>query len=225
MHGGANRAVPAPVPVPAGAGVPFLDNASMPVWQASGVGADQVPNSGVHRAIFGCGGHASRQVEANVVRIAVSVYGDLLSSAASDPERACSFSPHSRDSCIESTCHVSYRIALLDAQGGAVPPVPPEKQPPQIRHLAAENRKEFWVRVRRALCIGLGLAYSRNFLGCGNKPRRVKGDSEEFVAPILPDRRKFINLLNIKIIFKFMKNSISIIDNPIIVGYINKNIF
>lgn len=109
-------------------------------------GADQVTNSGVHGAIFGCGGHASRQVKTNVIRIAVSVYGDLLSSTAPDPERACPFSPHSRDSCIESTCHVSYRIPLLDAQGGAVPPVPPEKQPPQIRYLAAHNREQFGVR-------------------------------------------------------------------------------
>ena len=138
--------MPAPVSVSAGTGVPFLNNASMPVWQASGVGADQVADCGVHRTIFGCGGHASRQVEANVVRIAVSVYGDLLPSAASDPERACSFSPHSRDSCIESTCHVSYRIALLDAQSGALAPVSPEKQPPQIGHLAAHKRKQLWVR-------------------------------------------------------------------------------
>ena len=142
--------MPAPVPVRAGTGVPFLDNASMPVWQASGVGADQVPNSGVHRAIFGGGGHASRQVEANVVRIAVSVYGDLLPSAASDPERPCSFSPHSRDSCIESTCHVSYRIPLLDAQGSAVSAVPPQKKSTQIGHLAADNREQFGVRAELA---------------------------------------------------------------------------
>ena len=148
MHGGASRAVPAPVPVRAEAGGPFLDNASMPVWQASGAGADQVPNSSVHGAIFGGGWHTSRQVKINVIRIAVSVYGDLLSSAASAPEQACSFSPHSRDSCIESTCHISYGIPLLDAQGGAVPPVSPEKQPPQIRRLAAENREQFRVRVQ-----------------------------------------------------------------------------
>lgn len=104
-------------------------------------GADQKADCGIRWSIFIGGGHASRQVEANVVRIAVSVYGDLLPSAASDPERPCSFSPHSRDSCIESTCHVSYRIALPDAQGGAVSPVSPEKQPPQIGHLAADNRE------------------------------------------------------------------------------------
>ena len=69
-----------------------------------------------------------------------------MPSAASDPERPCSFSPHSRDSCIESTCHVSYRIALLDAQGGAVSAVATEEQTPQIRHLAADNRKQLWVR-------------------------------------------------------------------------------
>ena len=116
--------------------------------KGSGPGADQVTNSGVHGAIFRCGGHTSRQVKTNVIRIAVSVYSDLLPSTAPDPERACSFSPHSRDSCIESTCHISYGIPLLDAQGGAVPPVSPEKQPPQIRRLAAENREQFRVRVQ-----------------------------------------------------------------------------
>ena len=117
--------------------------------KGSGPGADQVTNSGVHGAIFRCGGHTSRQVKTNVIRIAVSVYSDLLPSTAPDPERACSFSPHSRDSCIESTCHISYGIALLGAQGGAVPPVPPEKQTPQIWRLAADNRKQF--RVSSAL--------------------------------------------------------------------------
>ena len=117
--------------------------------KGSGPGADQVTNSGVHGAIFRCGGHTSRQVKTNVIRIAVSVYSDLLPSTAPDPERACSFSPHSRDSCIESTCHISYGIPLLDAQGGAVPPVSPEKQPPQIRRLAAENREQFRVNPSR----------------------------------------------------------------------------
>lgn len=142
MHGGASRAVPAPVPVRAGAGVPFLDNASMPVWQASGAGADQVPNSSVHGAIFGGGWHTSRQVKINVIRIAVSVYGDLLSSAASAPEQACSFSPHSCDSCIESTCHISYGVALLDAQCCTSFPVPPQKKSAQIRHRITESRKQ-----------------------------------------------------------------------------------
>ena len=89
--------------------------------------ADQVTHGLIYGAIFGGGGHASRQVKANVVRIAVSVYGDLLPSAASDSERSCSLSPHSRYSCIESTCYVSYRIALLDAQLRRFSSVPPEK--------------------------------------------------------------------------------------------------
>ena len=42
--------------------------------------------------------------------------------------------------------NIPYRIALLDAQGGAVSPVSPEKQPPQIEHLAADNREQFGVR-------------------------------------------------------------------------------
>ena len=52
MHGGANRAVPAPVSVPTDAGVPFLNNASMSAWQVSGAGADQVTHRLVRRAIF-----------------------------------------------------------------------------------------------------------------------------------------------------------------------------
>ena len=42
--------------------------------------------------------------------------------------------------------YISYGVALLDAQGGAVPPVAPEKQPPQIGHLATEKRGQFRVR-------------------------------------------------------------------------------
>ena len=45
--------------------------------------------------------------------------------------------------------NIPYRIALLDAQGGAVSPVSPEKQPPQIEHLAADNREQFGVRAAR----------------------------------------------------------------------------
>ena len=45
--------------------------------------------------------------------------------------------------------NIPYSIALLDAQGGAVPPVPPEKQTPQIGRLAADNRKQFRVRAAR----------------------------------------------------------------------------
>ena len=59
-------------------------------------GADTVPNSGVHRTIFGGGWHASRQVKTNIIRIAVFVYGDLLPSVVSDPAQASSFSPHFR---------------------------------------------------------------------------------------------------------------------------------
>ena len=42
--------------------------------------------------------------------------------------------------------YIPYSIVLLDSQGCAVSPVPPEKQTPQIRRLAAENRKQFRVR-------------------------------------------------------------------------------
>ena len=48
------------------------------------------------------------------------------------------------------TSNIPYGVALLDSQGGAVPPVAPEKQPPQIGHLAAEKRGQFRVRAMPA---------------------------------------------------------------------------
>ena len=49
-----------------------------------------------------------------------------------------------------STCklpsNIPYSVALLDAQGGAVPPMPTQEQAPQIRHLAAEKSGQFRVR-------------------------------------------------------------------------------
>ena len=44
--------------------------------------------------------------------------------------------------------YIPYSIVLLDSQGCAVSPVPPEKQTPQIWRLAADNRKQFRVRAR-----------------------------------------------------------------------------
>ena len=41
-------------------------------------------------------------------------------------------------------------VPLLNAQGGTVSPVPTQKQPPQIRRLAAENREQFGVRAELA---------------------------------------------------------------------------
>ena len=46
----------------------------------------------------------------------------------------------------ETAGYISYGISLLNAQGSAVSAVPTQKQPPQIGHLAAENRKQFRVR-------------------------------------------------------------------------------
>ena len=42
--------------------------------------------------------------------------------------------------------YIPYSIVLLDSQGCAVSPVPPEKQTPQIRRLAADKREQFRVR-------------------------------------------------------------------------------
>ena len=58
--------------------------------------------------------------------------------------------------------YIPYSIVLLDSQGCAVSPVPPEKQTPQIRRLAAENRKQFRVRAQG---LGKGL---RAWRGSGN---------------------------------------------------------
>ena len=51
---------------------------------------------------------------------------------------------------------------LADAQRRRIPPVPPEKQTPQIWRLAADNRKQFRVR---ATALGKGLSAGR---GSGN---------------------------------------------------------
>ena len=46
----------------------------------------------------------------------------------------------------KAASYIPYSIVLLDSQGCAVSPVPPEKQTPQIWRLAADNRKQFRVR-------------------------------------------------------------------------------
>ena len=76
----------------------------------------------------------------------------------------------------ETAGYISYGISLLNAQGSAVSAVPTQKQPPQIGHLAAENRKQFRVRARccaRALGprpheVPHGLIYGAIFGGGGN---------------------------------------------------------
>ena len=62
----------------------------------------------------------------------------------------------------KAASYIPYSIVLLDSQGCAVPPVPPEKQTPQIWRLAADNRKQFRVR---ATALGKGLSAGR---GSGN---------------------------------------------------------
>ena len=44
-----------------------------------------------------------------------------------------------------------YHITLPNAQGGAVSTVPAQEQPPQIGHLAADNRKQLRVRALGAV--------------------------------------------------------------------------
>ena len=58
--------------------------------------------------------------------------------------------------------NIPYSIALLNAQRRRVPALSPEKQPPQIRRLAAENREQFRVRAQG---LGKGL---RAWRGSGN---------------------------------------------------------
>ena len=47
---------------------------------------------------------------------------------------------------VEVSIEISHCVALLDSQSGALTSVSTEKQPPQIRDLAAHERKQFWVR-------------------------------------------------------------------------------
>ena len=42
--------------------------------------------------------------------------------------------------------YIPYSITLPNAQRCRVAPVPTQKHPPQIGHLAADNRKQLWVR-------------------------------------------------------------------------------
>ena len=60
--------------------------------------------------------------------------------------------------------NIPYSIALLDAQRRRVPALSPEKQPPQIRRLAAENREQFRVRAQgpwKAVMAGRGSGSAR----------------------------------------------------------------
>ena len=66
--------------------------------------------------------------------------------------------------------NIPYGIALLDVQRRRVPALSPEKQPPQIRHLAADNRKQFRVRAQ-----GPGKEF-RAWRGSGNEQRCSRGD-------------------------------------------------
>ncbi len=47
---------------------------------------------------------------------------------------------------VEVSIEISHCVALLDSQSGALASVSTEKQPPQIRHLAADKRGQFRVR-------------------------------------------------------------------------------
>ena len=76
--------------------------------------------------------------------------------------------------------NIPYSIALLNAQRRRVPALSPEKQPPQIRHLAADNRKQFRVRAlgrrkglrERADQVAHGLIYRAIFFRRWDLERR-----------------------------------------------------
>ena len=140
--------MPTPVPVPAGTGVPFLDNASMPVWQVSWPGADQVAHGLIHRTIFVGRGNNARSVEVAAIGTINSIVWMPLRHWRGKPEGSC---------CIgralltflhicKCTCDISNRVALLDAQGGAVPAMPAQEQPPQIGHVGPQKRIQFRIR-------------------------------------------------------------------------------
>ena len=90
--------------------------------------------------------------------------------------------------------NIPYGIALLDVQRRRVPALSPEKQPPQIRHLAADNRKQFRVRVQG---LGKGL---RAWRGSSSARLDLPGD---FLPPLglgaqvlesIPHRHNFDSL-------------------------------
>ena len=144
MHGGANRAVPAPVSVPTDVGVPFLNNASMSAWQVSGPGADQVAN-GWFTGRFSLAVGTTREAS----KFKPYVIPDPPRVFALCQYQTCALiAPMSGHISLlrswwPAANNIPYSIALLDVQRRRVPALSPEKQPPQIRHLAADNRKQF----------------------------------------------------------------------------------
>ena len=81
--------------------------------------------------------------------------------------------------------YIPYSIVLLDSQGCAVSPVPPEKQTPQIRRLATKNRVQFRVRATAlgkrswpgADQVAHCLIHGTIFVGCGHNAGGIKSYS------------------------------------------------
>ena len=107
-------------------------------------GADQVTNSGVHGAIFFSSGDYTAYVKSDPIFVIGSVtYSKILGIPAIERPGG-----PTRHKAIPRylPLDIPYGVPLLDAQGSAVPTVPSQKKPPQIRRLATENRKQFRVR-------------------------------------------------------------------------------
>ena len=109
------------------------------LWPSS----DQKADSGIHRTVFFCCRHDTGGIKVQAVchsrpaqRICALIVPDMGTYSA----RRLVISPSSGHSRA-AAYNISYRIPLPDAQGGAVSSVSPEKQPPQIGHLAAHNRE------------------------------------------------------------------------------------
>ena len=106
--------------------------------------ANQVAHGLVHRAIFFSSGDYTAYVKSDPIFVIGSVtYSKILGIPAIERPGG-----PTRHKAIPRylPLDIPYGVPLLDAQGGAVSPVSPEKQPPQIGHLAAENREQFGVR-------------------------------------------------------------------------------
>ena len=107
-------------------------------------GTDKVPNSSVHGAIFFSRRHDAACVKSDPIFIIGSVtYSKILGIPAIERPGG-----PTRHKAIPRYLpfDISYGVTLPNAQCCRVAPVPTQKQPPQIRHLAAENSEQFGVR-------------------------------------------------------------------------------
>ena len=149
--------------------------------QASGAGADQVADCGIHRAIFFSRGHDAGSVKIEIWLILWAI--DPRSAAIARKIEGPCGSPRILVKLDVSgpTRNIPYGVTLLDAQGSAVSAVPPQKKSAQIGHLTTDNRRQFGVRAlgpRKGLKAGRGsemslTSYCQNFISGGKTQKRL----------------------------------------------------